>query len=328
MKSLAAGIEISAFGESCHNAIESILRHQTHFKEIHIVQYGHTDKDKKELPCIQVLADASMPVFWHQSFDPNRCGANAVVWFPPEAVVHEAAMESLVKRIECADTNDQSRCWFSIRGKTEIALPVSNGPLDPPTRALSILQTLAYGFLVALSVLDWFGMLWDLNKHHLQNDLRAEFLVRTYQNRTRRPTRTWLLNKIWNLQDDYTQHVGSSLENKVTHDPLYVLRRLREHKHIKIGLWTLAFIFYYWAFAFPWWSWLTYGSSWSWIRYLTVPPFHPVRIGCYLVLITLSIFTAWPALQVPHGMKSLLIVLQPLYLAAFPLVWLYSKIHM
>ena len=102
-------------------------------------------------------------------------------------------------------------------------------------------------------------------RYHLAGDVRATTVVSTYPDMAYLSYATrW--NPLYPLWSGLTATLYS--KGAVTRQPPprdlgfgFVLRTVRQHPHLGLGLWIFGFLAYYIMFAWPWWSWWWLGPS-------------------------------------------------------------------
>ena len=106
----------------------------------------------------------------------------------------------------------------------------------------------------------------------------------------------------------------------------FVLRIVRGHRYMGIGIWILPFTLYYCALAFPWWALVVPQSLVPWWMLMSIDPrawpwYWQMAHLLHLLVVALVSYNQL-TLKVPWVMQSAHIVLYPLYLATAPAFFL------
>lgn len=169
-----------------------------------------------------------------------------------------------------------------------------------------------YGFLIVILMLDTLRSIVSLFQYQRTCDMRAAFVHRTYPDRVyeARPStlRWWLFTGILRTR---------RLENTCAQQPIrpddqgfrFVWRTIYTHKTMGFGLlWTLGFLLYYYLFSLVFYS---LGVIWL--------ALHLLNYFCVAYLVHQYLLTNNAPILIVQ------VLLFPLYLTLFPLVYLFCR---
>jgi len=330
-------VDLTEFAVCCAPAIKSIIRHRKHFAALHLVQYGYSALAELYPGWNKDMVDLKLPIIWHSELDPARLKTRAVVHLQPDHQLRDGALEALLQ-----DMRDNHK-WNSHFGVSSVA------KLD--TGRENLLGLPFYGFLLVLGVFDSLRSFYSGFRYHRTADLRGQTTYITFPNTvTLAPNRwwTWLcFTRVAVIQSG-----GSALQQIPAQKDAgvnFVLRTLKTHRHMGVGVWMFFFALYYALFAWPWWS--TFFAHYR-IPYISRmfafvlerdPPLYWVFEVYFLGRKNVPLNVLAQIIQLLHlvmvGTISYLyfsfysnggtglILLYPLYLAAFPLIYVFSYFY-
>ena len=295
--------------------------------DVHLVQWGYgppaADGDKLP-PGLCALRKANIPFYLHNTLDLERIHTKALVRIPAATALTAGALTALVDRMRAPPS------WISGSKPDHYAL--SNGVICPPRSAWSHMA-LAYGWLLVLLVCDAARYAWHAGTYHRRGlDVTARLASVTFPNRVvLAPHRWWCPWNPLGSGIDRPIEVGDAcLQVPHGQDMPYVMRLLRTHPHMGLGLWLLPFTLYYCAFAAPWWH-LLLPRAWIpfwWMNWPLDPRLWPWYWQMVQATHALAVaLVSYRQLELPFaGMQSLHVLLYPLWLATFPLVLLWARL--
>lgn len=332
MSQVAAVIQISEFNESPQLAIKSVLQHSAPFACVVLVKlncttdtvpYDGFDMDK------QALKEKGIAVFWQSKLDVTKLPANvrAIVRMEPDVIATEAAINALIE-----DMTDYTYNYYAIATTLNIEHSKTRDPRV-------WFQSLSYGFLLVVLVMDTLRSWFSLFRYNRTVDMRGQKLQITFPNRISLASEHWYM---WWIGTGIcqTRNGGTSAQQMPAEKDQgigFTLRTIKYHKQMTWGLWwPIFFALYYCAFAWPWYNyylsphsllgkWLIRDmSQWYWQSlYLA----HTALVG----------LLAWLEIKLPKtyvpmvGDQSLLLPMQVLlytvYLTLSPLIFVYAKLH-
>lgn len=313
-------IDISPWGESLNNAIESILRCRSHFgARLHIVSAGFDPKIQLSESHQAALSHAKLEIVAHGAeLNLAYVGTLALLHVPPEMEFHPGAMETLLKNM-----NDTHHRHSHFAVSTTVELQSRSAWYHWSWIAAS-----AYGFLNVLLVLDTLRSVWKLTKYHRWCDLRMETLRLAWPHQmVQTPISRWVW--LWKTGVSGTNKSSNDAKLKVAWPDAgwrFVFRSMRLHAGFGFR-WSVFLWLYYFTFAYPWWSALISEPKASWIGFLLYrdifnSPLWLMWHAWHLLIVAIVTmrYTSYPLRILPAT-----ILLYPFYLAAFPLVYLVGQ---
>ena len=331
MSQIAAVIQISEFDESCEHAVQSVLENHQHFCALVLVKHGFT-KQTLSYPTFradeEALQKAGVQVIWQSQLDVLALpsAARAIIRLEPDVRVSDAAFRALI--------NDMTVYSYDHYAVSSILIIDSRKTRDPRTW----FSGLSYGFLLVVLMLDTFRSLVSLFRYSRTVDVCGQLLQITFPNKIRLAPYKWYM--WWFGTGICKTQTGDSAAIQFPAEKDqgigFVLRTIKTHKHMSIGLWWLFYAVYYAVFAFPFWNWLLNPRS-VWGQWLVRDLTALYWIIPYLLHTALVAYIAWRNVEFPKtyvplvGDQSLLLPLQVLlytfYLTLSPLVFLYARWH-
>ena len=322
-------ISISEFDESCEQAMASVLENPSYFDQLLLVKQGFsslTEPYEGFAEDVTHLEKLGVSVSWQSQLDVSACKSRAILRLEPDVRVTDGAIKTLVEdMVEQSESKDH----FAV---TSILI-IETANSTPSWESLS------YGFLLVIMMLDSFRSLFSLFRYNRTVDLRGQLLSISFPNRVRlAPNRWW----VWWIGTGIcrTRYGGSAaiqLPDEKDQGLGFVFRTIKTHNHLGAGIWTLFYFMYYALFAFPVWNWFLSPTSMlgRWLvrdmsaLYWMIP---------YLLHTALVAYIAWQNVEFPKtylpvaGYRSVLLPLQvslyTFYLTASPLVFLYGRFHL
>lgn len=301
--------------------------------DVHLVQWGYggtaaaATADEELPPGLRALRKAGIPWYLHNVLDVEKLHTKALVRIPAATALTAGALTALVDRMRAPPS------WLSGSKPDHYAL--SSGVICPPQRGSWIDMALAYGWLLVALVCDAARYVWHAGAYHRRGlDVTARLASATFPNRVvLAPHRWWCpWNPLGSGMDRPIEAGDACLQVPPPNgqDMSYVMRLLRTHPHMGLGLWLLPFTLYYCAFAAPWWHLLL---PRSWVPFWWMDwPLDPRRWPWYWQMLQaahamLVALVSYRQLELPwQGMQSLHVLLYPLWLATFPLVLVYARL--
>lgn len=320
----SAVISISDRGESCQEAIETVLSNHKFFKDLHIVYFaGKEDTVYYEgwLKDLEELKALGLEPIRHSTLNLQKLGTLLKIDIPPDMDAGEGAFYMLLDTMAVTSVNEMG--------------VVSDMNIDPQEQGKAGAQTIleamfAYGFLLVLLILDSMRSAFRLFQYHRTNDLRATRLSTVYPGKTRAPTDRWWMWWIFTGVaaskrggNACIQRAGGTPENSGLN---LLIRTVKTHRYMSwTGVWLLAYLFYYLIFAYPWWNGLlsegTRLGDWlirdvTSILWITMHIVHLFVVGCI----------SWIYMEVPYKLYGFHVIFYPFFLTLSPLVFFLSKI--
>lgn len=316
---LGAVITRTDANESLESAIQSICRLKHYFCEVHIVQGQGQSASQYE--GFQADIDSlELPVIYHsQQFNPNKLvAAQAIVHIQGDLQISDGAMDNLRE-----DIVDASRFYPSV---THFCVE-SSLKVPTPTTPLGWALNTFLGFWIVVLMMDFYRAIFNLYKYHKTSDLRAQLVYTTFPNRKQLAPEKWVTPWIWN---DYMARVikgGAALLQVPKDNGLqFLLRSLQTHRYMGIGIWMIFFLPYYFLCALPWWNIFfnpTVHTWWSVL--LTRNIFAWYWMFWYVLHVLFVALVTWRSTELPAAI--ILILLYPVYLTLFPVVYFYGRWH-
>ena len=326
---VCAVISISEFDESCEQAVASILENPSYFDQLLLVKQGFsslTEPYKGFQADVGELEKLGINVSWQSQLNVAACKARAIVRLEPDVRVTDGAIKTLIDdMLEQSDSKDH----FAVS-----SILILDTEKSPP-----LVESMSYGFLLVIMMLDSFRSLFAMFRYNRTVDLRGQLLSISFPNRVRlAPNRWWA----WWIGTGIcrTRYGGSAaiqMPDEKDQGVSFVLRTIKTHNHMGIGIWMLFFFIYYALFAFPIWNWFLSPHSMLG-RWLVRDMTALYWLIPYILHTALVAIVAWwsaefPKTYVPFaGYRGLLLPIQVLlytfYLTASPLVLVYGRFHL
>jgi hypothetical protein len=321
-KKVSAVITISDADESPERAIQSIIENPQFFADVHLVKHGYSSQYRMYdgwADDLEMLITLGLSPVWHSKLEPSKLRTRAIVDIEPDLWVADGALTTLLDDIEANPTCDH----FAVSSLTTIALPDGGTPRMH-------LESLSYGFLIVILVLDTLRSIGSLFQIHRTVDLRARLLTATYPNRVRvAPYRWW----VWwfGTGVSTTKKAGyACIQIPAAKDQgiEFVLRTIKTHRYMGVGMWTVWYTLYYAIFAWPFWNTFLMRSNWWVAMWLLRDMRSPWWISIYVGHTALVGYITLRYLKFPRQeIRLLQIVLYTFYLTASPLVFLYGRFY-
>jgi hypothetical protein len=331
-------INLTEFNVCCKNAVRSVLRYPNHFAAMHLIQYGYSTTAelypgwKEDLA---KLTENGLAPIWHSELDANKLKSRAIIHLQPDGQLRDAALDALLQ-----DMNDHHKnaSHFAVSSVTNLE---HQSPRSIPF----------YGFLLVLAVFDSLRSFFLGFRYHKTSDLRATTTYITFPATVEFAAYRWWA-WLFFTRISPVQSGGAALQqipDKKDAGASFVLRTIKTHNRMGIGLWMIGFALYYALFAWPWWSSffahykIPYISKlFSFILEREPPIYGLVQVyllgykGVYVNL-------AWQVIQLlhlafvgviayiyilfPYNGGAGLVLLYPFYLAAFPFLYVFSRFY-
>lgn len=337
-----AVVSISEFAESPKPAIKSVLRYPARFKALHIEQYGYSTTAELYPGWKEDLAELTrhnLTPVWHSVLDPTKLVTRALVHISPDLQVKDAALDMLSEDME---NNHKWNSHFAVSSITH---------LDNIKKPSDYLSSLLYGFIVVLAVFDSFRSFFNGFRYHRTADLRAQTVYVTYPSTVElAPTRwwTWLIFTrvgVISKGGSALMQVPSYIDGGAS----FVLRTIKTHKHLGIGVWIPFFFLYYLFFAWPWWTpffasyripyisrvfgWLLEREPpFYWIiQYFVLGDrtvvFNPVWQVVHVLHLCVVATITYMYIVLPPKLNGVIVLAYPIYLMMLPVLIVYSWFH-
>lgn len=332
MSQVAAVVTISEFDESCEHAVASILENSSLFNCLVLVKHGWS---KQTLPYPtfesdkEKLAAANIELIWQSQLDVTALppSVRAIIRLEPDVRVSEAAFRALIE--------DMTNYAYDHYAVSSILIIDHEHTRDPRVW----FGGLWYGFLLVVLMLDTFRSWINFGRYSRSVDVRGQLLQITFPNKVRLPADRWYM--WWFGTGICRTRAGdaAAIQFPAEKDQGigFVLRTIKTHKHMGIGLyWPVFFALYWMLFSLPVWNLFLSPRSMlgQWLvrdmtaLYWMIP---------YLLNTALVGYIAWRNVEFPKtyvplvGDRSLLLPLQVLlfsvYLTLSPIVILYGRWH-
>lgn len=326
---LSVVIQVSEFHEPATAAVTSILENRAFIEDVHIVQYGYINTLPHWDDLMAKLSAVGLTATWHSQLDASKLRCKAVVVLPADLYAGSSAFEALRDTIDAY--GGQTRGLMRYGGYDQFA--VSSTVYNDAANV-----SVSYGWLCVILVLDTLRQWINFGHYHRSCDLRA-FAVSSYwskdEPRVSLPPHRWWR---WWIGTGVCPplSVGSACTQipQLQHGFAFVLRTLKTHQSMGLGIWLLGFLLYYGLFAIPWWGalineqtrlwWIARSGTWwnplSWTWYwLTAHLLHMAAVG---VLVYSNIILA----NANH-MATLFVLAYPLYLTLMPALLIYAALY-
>lgn len=331
-------IDLTEFAVCCEPAIKSILRYPSLFKALHLVQPGYSSTAKlypswdDHLARLEALG---LTPIWHTALNADKLETRAVIHMQPDHQMRDGALEALLQDMH---DNNKWNSHFAVSSITK---------LDHPTPGMVF-----YGFLLVLGVFDSLRSFFNGFRYHRTADLRGQATYITFPATVElAPFRWWTWLLFTRVSPIQNGGAGSLMQIPLKKDSgiNFVMRALKTHNHLGIGIWIPFFFVYYALFAWPWWS-----SFFAVYKIPIIsrvlpfilerePPFYWIFESIVLGRTNIYVNTLGQMIQFLHlaavglvtyiyfefplNSASAFIVLYPFYLAAFPILYVLSYFY-
>lgn len=326
-----AVITVSDFNESIEPAIKSVVRNHSYFKALHIVKYGYNSQEDQYGDWqndLALLTQHNLVPIWHSEFDASRMIQQAVIHIQPDHQIKNGALDVLYGDMQ----KNYTQSLFSVTSETDLS--------EKKVTIKKLLQVPFYGFLLVVLALDVIRSIWNLTRYHRTVDLRAQTVTTTY------PKRAWLTERRWWLWVFYTRVSGSNgggaalgqTPTEKDRGIVFVLRHIKTHARMGLGVWIFMYIVYYYLFAYPWWNsfFLSFGktpitqvntaiSNMQWL--LVRNPFSSLSMIMYCINTIFVTAFATIYFTFPYRTMTFLCVLFPAFLTASPIMFLIGRFY-
>lgn len=296
-------ITISPFQESAEQAIRSVLRNQELVACVHICSKRQFEND--------LLAQVKCPIEWHTDggdIDESRIRSQVLIRIPPDVQVLPAAFHTLLQRIE---KRTKAKRNFGMSSITVIE-----------SDKLSLGQ-FSYGFLVVLLIFDWLRYAFTFGQYPRGCDVTAHLVGIDFPNKrslSHVPRfATWCGTQTDRIVYDDTacQQIPSEQDQGLK----FVVRTIKTHPYLGIGMWMLFFAIYYLVFSLPWWNVLVGRDGWFY-RDLWGNPMWFTLYGLHTGFL---FFLVGRHMSFPNGQLHFGCLFYVLYLTFFPLIYVISR---
>lgn len=316
-----AVITLTHYGESCEEALLSVLRCKKHLsKRIHIVRSGFMVNKSISPDLIKKLADARIELVLHGDNMLSAMGQDAVVHLPPDVRLCPSALQRQLKAMY-----EEHEYYDHFCVPTKITFENYDW-----RRSSDWISMLAFGFLNLIMFFDVLRSALNLTKYHRACDVRVQKVIRTWPNKAYLapvPKFRWLIwTRISGTEptgDDALQIIDA---NTSINGWNFVLKTLYQHPHMGFSIrWWFAFSIYYALFSYPWWNHLLTAPSqesfltWFFYRDIWSVGFWMSLYAIHLIFVSLCIFQYQGNL--PFRSFTTTVLLYPVYLAVFPIVY-------
>jgi hypothetical protein len=288
-------IPLSDLNESPEIAIKSILAHKKYAKDVKVVYAGYSGEDhslyngwhedKKKLN-IQVI-----PILDLKYFDNDTA---LVVEVPPFAQMYLGDFENLEKQSQ--ESTSLTQTQFSLG-----------------TTLTSQYSSILYGFLMIMTVMEWFiNRLWYNGKFIQNTDIRCRFVVTKGVTRHIGNDYSYVWN-ILNREVKRKQYSNAIIDVGINNQVVNWI--LSKHKMFSFGLWILAYVPFYIFVSLSFSSMVLY----SWSPWIVVG----AGSGIWLFEILISFLICRSYCKIPYLLAYC--IMFPLYWITFPYALLYFK---
>jgi hypothetical protein len=313
-------ITLDGHNTSPYRALESVVDAASHVRDIHFELCGEAD-EKAVLahPGVANLitkfgADA---VFWHPGFlDVQALRTQAVVRIQPDHVMLPAALLTLKKDLR------------RYPGCTHFALM---GGLNLRPAGGTFFDTLWYGFLVPLLVIDTMASWITLGQHARTVDVRAQLIYRTWPGHNRPPARPswwrwWFGTRTcWTRAATHMITQAPGIRGTERGLP-FVARTIKQHAHCRPwAIWWLAIYALHWVFVAILVSLALAGESTGVAALWSDGRFTGTSFAFLIAFVAYCIWSR--AVSFPYYGEVVALFAYPVYLILSPLVFLYGRWH-
>lgn len=325
---VSAIICISAANESPQRAITTVLKNAQFFEDVHLVKFGYSSHaqlyDTWDLD-LEDLRNAGLDPVWHSELDASKIKTRAPIYLEPDLYVSDGAFVTMF-----ADMERNPGCdHFAVTAITYI--DIGDKTRDP--RAW--FETLSYGFLLVVLMLDTFRSILSLGLYHRTIDLRCRLLTATWPNRVRlAPFRDWVWYSGWipwwlssGISTSKSVESGCmQLPSSKDQGWSFVLRTIKTHRYMGFGIWIIGYLFYWFLFAWPFWTplinpessvgkWFSRDmTAWYWIALYVI---HTLTVG----------YIGVSYMKFPLHLLPLEALFYTFYLTVSPIVFVYGRFH-
>jgi len=308
----SALIQISPQGESCRQAIKSILRSPKFFKDVHIVYQAFSGEDHSfyaDYPEHRLaLKEKGLEPILHSVLNLQKYQTLLEIEIPPDAKVqHGTFMVGL-------DTMAYPSC-----NEAGVSSQLSLVQYENTTPREYLEAFFFYGFLLPLLFLDGCRSLVRAFQYHRTCDVRFRRLSRAYPSTTRAPPNRWFLWWIGTGSAMSKRGHEACIQRPRDQGISFVMRSIKTHRYLNwIGTWWVGLALYYVLFALPWWN-LFLSPSWGLGSYIVRDITQLRWILWYLFHVFLLGMVSWSSVDdYPNYMLGPHVMLSSLFLTFLP----------
>ncbi len=224
---VSAVITISEFNESPEQAIQSVLENPQFFADLHLVKFGYSSHEVLYLGWekdLEALGGLGLEPMWHAKLD------GAVKTMLEDMLYYTNRDHFGVSSITFIEHDD----GFKVTPRVWI-------------------EALSYGFLLVILMMDTFRSMLNLLQYHRTVDLRADLTITTYPNRTRVARDRWWIWWLFTGISPSRRGGAACMQVPSQKDQgfKFVLRTVKMHSGMGLGLWIFGFLLYWFAFSWP-----------------------------------------------------------------------------
>jgi len=317
----SAVIEISNQGESCRDAVKTVLSNTKFFCDVHFVYFAGNENTVYYPGFLEdfcALQEAGLHVHRHARLNLQKLETLMRIDIAPDLDATEGAFYVL---FDCFAA-DPSVNEAGVSSQLYLEASERRRPSD-------IMEAmLFYGFLLVLLVFDTLRSIVRLFRYNRTVDLKGVRLSRVYPHQTRAPPDRWYMWWIFTGVAATQRGASSCIQTPPDSGLALLMRTIRSHRYLTwVGLWWLGFWLYYACFAWPWWNyvldphsmlgaWLVRDMSRTFWQLVYVA--HTFFAGCI----------TWAYVdEYPYHLKGLHVLTYTLYLTFFPIAWFVCKVY-
>lgn len=315
-------ITISDADESPEQAVSSVIENHRFFRDLHIIKFGystHAELYPGWSQDLERLNELNMAPIWHSELDASKLQSRAAIHIEPDLRVADGALAMLHK-----DIDRYTNCeHFAVSSITYIeASPEAKR--DP--RAW--IEAMSYGFLLVIMMMDSLRSLVSLFQYHRTTDLRAQLVTTTFPNRVRLASSRWWMWWIGTGMGTIKRGGPACMQIPAAKDQgiAFVLRTIKTHKHMGVGIWIIGYVLYYLMFGWPWWN-AFISTNWRFTAWFARDMSSLFWIITYMLHTVVVGYIALIYMEFPLKMLPLQVLLYTFYLTASPVIFIYGRFH-
>ncbi len=323
-------VRISESGDSPRNAMATIVTNAASISDVHLVHPGFDPSavvyDEWTADCAKLIKLGLTPQ-WHNELDVRQLKSQAVVTLLADHHVTQGAWKILLEE-ELPFDKRRSRC-ASLWGPRPTHFALNTGLLlddeedCPPQKQTTLSQSMWYGFLLVVGMLDSLRSLVSARHYHGFTTVRAQYVSVMYSDVVRVAPYPWGLWFAWTLSTIAPVRDDGGGCNRVpeTRGLPLVMNLIRNHPHMGFGVqWLCGYAIYYGLFA-----WAVLSTLLSWQRNGDFLYYWIVAHCIHVALVAYATNATFTFPRNAYGIQATL--LYPLYLAFSPLVFLYARLR-
>jgi len=317
----SALIQISTQGESCRNAIKSILKAPKFFEDVHIVFQAFTGDDHSFYPDYanhrKELIKLGLDPILHSTLNLQKYQTLLEIEIPPDCKAKPGTFMSGLDSMAYPSCNEAG-----------VSSQLSLVQFEDTTAKEHLEAFCFYGFLLPLLFLDACRSFIRAFQYHRTADVRFRRLSQVYPSTNRAPSDRWFLWWIGTGISISKRGHDACIQRPREQGISFVMRTIKTHRYLNwIGVWWIGLGLYYVLFALPWWNFIL-SPTWGLGSYIVRDIFQLRWILWYIFHILLLGMVTWSSVdEYPNLMLGPHVLLSSFYLTFLPLFIVICKIY-